>query len=300
MSATSIARTVTPTVTNPYARVEIPAIGRVWQALMDLVDRLKSWSIQVSIRTLAAEAGLASAGGIPKYLRQLQEDGRIEYDPATSIVTVIPDVIDHSGDRSPITPEIDHHCDRSRIAPQCDPQPPRDHTGDRVQAACMVHESHESQRVESCATPLFFDEDDALYRRLLQHPDMLPPVAMKLVRRRFGTVADFEQDLDRAQRTPWSTDPFFLVVRSWLDGHRVPEPKPAEEASHADRSARGTDRPSGDQSGSGAGGPRRAGSSSRRSSSNRRGAPPDTSDGRAEFEAYLASIASDDTDIDSA
>jgi hypothetical protein len=131
MNATSIHDPATGAVTNPYAIVVIPAIGRVLDAIRALADELGQRTFQVSNRTLARRAGLRSASPLPEILRQLDADGQLTYDPASSIV-MLPE--------GPITTVIDHRADRldENTASQCAPDAPPDHSNDRVKTACMV------------------------------------------------------------------------------------------------------------------------------------------------------------------
>lgn len=135
MTRDSIPDAVTPVVTstNPYAVVTIPAIGRVLDAIRALATTLDARSFQVSNRALARAAGLRSAGKMPDYLRQLDADGHISYDPVTSLV-MITDEIDHGGDRS-----------NSGSAPQCAPPPPPDHGRDRPYKEVGLMRSQEEE-----------------------------------------------------------------------------------------------------------------------------------------------------------
>lgn len=157
-----------PATNNPYAQTIIPAIGRVWQALQDLGARLQSRTLQISVRSLALEAGLASAGRISQHLRQLEADGRIAYDPLTSIVILITEGIDHTGDRSdPI---------EATPAPSAETT---DHTRDRVNPSYKVHESHDHEggreaRTRATTPALDLDADWPKWEALGVIPEAYP------------------------------------------------------------------------------------------------------------------------------
>lgn len=213
---------------NPYARIEIPAIGRVWQALQTLAARLQSRTLQISIRTLAAEAGLASAGRITQHLKQLEADGHIAYDGTTSIVVVITQEIDLSGDRQ----------NQPSAAPSA-PARSGDHGGDRVNQPCMVldHENLD-QEEESCAPPRkIFDQE--LYDELLSKPAMNASLAKKIASQPPGTATDFKTDLKRATHMPGVRFPLWFVVSKWALGSRVEEVSDGDSGiSESDRTRR--------------------------------------------------------------
>jgi len=210
----------------------VPAIARVWQALHNLASRLETRTLQISIRVLAAEAGLASAGKISQYLRQLQADGQIAYDPTISTVMLITPVIDHAGDRP----------SQDMAAQRAEPQP-SDHTRDRVNQPCMVldHESLD-QEEESCAPPRkTFDRE--LYDELLKNPLTNLKMAKRIASSPPGPAADFQTDLKRAMQMPSVRFPFWFTVGKWSDGLRVEEVRIETGTSESDRAGRGDRRP---------------------------------------------------------
>lgn len=78
---------VTPTVTGglrPYEFIATPAITLVLEVIVDRLMEVGE-SFAPGVRSLAKWAGLASAGQITPILRQLDEDGWIEYAPDGTI-----------------------------------------------------------------------------------------------------------------------------------------------------------------------------------------------------------------------
>lgn len=205
MNAGSIAQ-----LSRPYARVEVPAIGRVLETLWAKAEALGQATFQISNRALASEAGLASAGRIPTLLRQLEADGHLIRDAITGVITLanapITAVIDHACDQA-----SDHGGDQSNAAVQR--ETPSDHTRDRQKSTYKVHESRSHE--EESGSRLFFDW-------LLTQDGMRRRTAQRVIDTKLGQLVDFQADLCSAKDTPGVNSPLYFVVARWLNGERVP------------------------------------------------------------------------------
>lgn len=228
-----------PQSTNPY--VIVPAIGRVLEALWARAQRLGQATFTVSNRQLAETAGLASAGHIPRLLRQLEADGHLSLDGRTVTLTRTPiptgDAIPRgignaipTGIKTPenaiprgIDPNADHPSDpawdRAFAASDCENT--GDPAWDRHNSAYKVHESSSSKEKETRL--VFLDW-------LLTQDGMRRRTAQRVIDSHVGGLADFEADLLRANTTPGVSNPLYFVVSTWLDGTRVPEPPPPATA----------------------------------------------------------------------
>lgn len=238
-------------LSRPYARIEVPAIGRVLEALWAKAEVLNQSTLQISNRALANEAGLASAGRMPKLLRQLEADGHLTYDAITGVITLThaPITAVINDDQMVITAGIDPTCDQSHNDSGNQPhtaaaraEAPTDHSRDRQKSTYKVHESRSHEEEESCATA-FFDW-------LLTKDGMRRRTAQRIIDSHVGQLVDFQTDLEHAEYTPGVNLPLYFVVARWLSGERVPvyvppvRPSPPKSSyrrgsSHMPRESRG-------------------------------------------------------------
>lgn len=97
----------------------------------------------------------------------------------------------------------------------------------RVKNDCMVdHDLDQESDQEEEA------RGSQLLARLLAEPGMNAALARRIVAQNLGTLAEFEQDVQRATTLPSVRLPFYLTAKRWANGQRVTVP---EETPHAAR-----------------------------------------------------------------